>query len=130
MAVALRVSSEAFPAIRSYQVIQALVPLTDGLTKPLNCFQGNPLSTLKNWLYNDLPLLVPCTLPVKTHEDQCWEGWEGPCSPKERCQLSGPPRGKTPQILRALTLRISGRGLQLLSPEAGKDGKKMQSPWC
>lgn len=80
MAIALRTSSEAFPSIRSYQVIQIVVPLTDGLTEPLNCFQGTPLSILKNWLYNNLSPLVPSTLPVKTHEDQCL-GWEGPHSP-------------------------------------------------
>lgn len=81
MAVALRISSEAFPAISLSQVIQAVVPLTDGLTKPLNCFQGTPPTILKNWLYNNLSLLVLSTLPVKTHEDQCWGGREGPHSP-------------------------------------------------
>lgn len=81
MTIALRISSEAFPAIRPYKVNQVVVPLTDGLTKPPHCFQVTPPSILKNWLYNNLSLLVLSTLPVKTHEDQCWGGWEGPHSP-------------------------------------------------
>lgn len=127
MAVALRISSETSPAIRLYQVIQAVVPLTDGLTKPLNCFQGTPLSILKNWLYNNLSLLVPSTLPVKTNEDQCWGGWEGPHSssalPKKgtSCQASQTETTTDPQG----SLRTSRVGLQLLPPEAGEDGKEM-----
>lgn len=132
MAVALRISSETSPIFRLYQVIQAVVPLTDGLTKPFNCFQGTPLCILKNWLYNNLSLLVPSTLPVKTHEDQCWGRISfTKCSAKERCQLSDLPDRKhqDPQV----SLRTSRVGLQLLSPKAGEDGKEMslrQWPRC
>lgn len=137
MAVALRVSSEAFPALRLYQVIQVMVPLTDGVTKPLNCFQGNPLSILKNCLYNNLPLLVPCTLPVKHMKTGAAEDGKDLIHQvlcKRKVSAVRPSQRENTTDSQVLELRTSGMGLQPLSPEAGENGKEMslgnEWPWC